>query len=145
MALPDLTDEGDLPPGVYSATWKEVIARFGSGTIRRQKATEQLEYLLQLARATGKVTRALLFGSYVTEKLEPNDVDVFLVMAADFTIDDYSEPTRSIFSHSLAQRVFGASVFWARQGMNPQIMDDLIEGWQTRRDRSRRGIVEIVE
>jgi hypothetical protein len=145
MGLPDLTASGDLPPGLHRATLDEVIARFGGGTIERQEATDRLSELVRLVRTTGKLVRLLVFGTYVTSEPRPNDVDLFVIMAPDFDVDAYSGPTRSVFSHAQADREFGASVFWARYGMNTLLINDLIEGWQIKRDRTRRGIVEIVE
>jgi hypothetical protein len=142
MPLPELRD-GDLPPGVHQATLTEVIERFRGTTARRQAATSTLVDVLDLTRTTGKLLRFLIFGSYISDEPEPNDIDLFLVMTPDFDIGELTSPTREIFRHGEAQRLHGASVFWARQGMNQTVIDDLIDGWQVKRDRSRRGIVEV--
>ena len=84
MPLPDFQDSGDLPPGVHPATIEEAVARFGAGSLQRRTVTGNLQRIYELARATGMLVRFVVFGSYVSEELEPNDVDVFLVMAEDF-------------------------------------------------------------
>lgn len=50
----------------------------------------------------------------------------------------------TLFSHPDAEARFGASVFWVRQGMLPEeLMREFLETWQVKRDRSKRGLVEI--
>jgi len=122
----------------------EVIARFGAGTPQRQAVTASLLRIFNLVKATGKLERFIIFGSYVTAKADPNDVDIFLVMAEDFNVDDQTGETREVFSHAQAQRRFGASVFWVTRGTSLANIDDLVAGWQTKRDQTRRGIVEVI-
>jgi hypothetical protein len=130
MPLPDFDSSGDLPPGVHRATMAEIIARFGANTPKRQAVTARLLHIYDLVKETGKLDRFLIFGSYVTENPSPNDVDVFLVMARDFNVDDSSGATRGVFSHAQAETELGASVFWASRGVSQAALDDLIEGWQ---------------
>ncbi len=67
-----------------------------------------------------------------------------LVMTTDFKFEDAPRESRTLFSHSEADARFGASVFWLREGMLPdEMMRILLETWQTKRDGTRRGIVEI--
>jgi uncharacterized protein DUF6932 len=61
--------------------------------------------------ATACLDRFIVFGSYITAKAEPNDVDVFLVMSGQFEIDNQTGATREMFIHRHAQRTFNASVF----------------------------------
>jgi hypothetical protein len=114
MPLPDFDGRGDLPPGVHQATLPEIIARFGAGGPQRQQAMANLLQVYQLAQATGKLERFLIFGSYVTAKPDPNDVDIFLVLAEDFEVDQYTGETGDVFSHSAAQHRIGMSVFGPR-------------------------------
>jgi hypothetical protein len=53
-----------------------------------------------------------VFGSYVTNKEEPNDVDVILVMNDDFHPAETAVEVRGLFDHAVAQARYGASVFW---------------------------------
>src|SRR5215831_785328 len=99
MALPEFNDEGDLPEGLHRATLPEVLARFGPGTEARQQATAVLQRIHQLVTATGKLQRFVIFGSYITAKPEPRDVDVVLVMKDDFSMAICNEQTRALFDH----------------------------------------------
>ncbi|HXG66727.1 MAG TPA: hypothetical protein VNO70_16620 [Blastocatellia bacterium] len=144
MSLPGYDYRGDLPEGVHQATMHEVLARFGGGTQQRRIITASLVRIFDLAKATGKLERFIIYGSYVTAKSEPNDVDIFLVMSEEFDVDNCAGETRDVFSHTQAQLRFGASVFWVNRATSYAHIDDLIAGWQTKRDKTRRGIVEII-
>jgi len=145
MLWPDFNALGDLPIGVYRATMAEVIAHFGRGTTQRVAITARLERLYELAHRTGHVQRFIIFGSYVTEEPNPRDVDIFLVMRGGFQPRDAPPEAQSLFQHDTAQREFGASIFWVTAETSFADTEDLIIGWQTRRDLQRRGIVEVVE
>jgi len=100
--------------------------------------------LHELASRTGKLARFLVFGSFVSTASNPRDIDVVLVMTADFKLEDAPRESRTLFSHSEADARFGASVFWLRDGMlSDEMMQMLLETWQTKRDGTKRGIVEI--
>jgi hypothetical protein len=45
---------------------------------------DRLERIYRLATQTGHVARFVVFGSFVTDKPEPNDVDVFMIMDDNF-------------------------------------------------------------
>ena len=144
MPIPGFNAIGDLPEGVYQATIDEVTARFGGVTSQRQAITTRLRLIYELTGATGKLERFIIFGSYITNKPQPNDVDIFLVMAEEFDVSAYTGETRDIFSHARAEHRFGASVFWVTRGSSFASINDLIAGWQTKRDQTRRGILEVV-
>ena len=142
--LPEFDDEGDLPPGVYQATLGDVVERFGSGTDRRRSVTRRLQRVIDIARSTGKLERVVVFGSYVTAKPNPNDVDILLVMRNDFDVSEYDEHTKSLFDHLQSQSRFGASVFSIRPStVLLETVDQFIAFWQIKRDQSEHGIVEI--
>jgi len=144
MPLPNLDSQGDLPAGVYQATMDEILTRFGSGTPQRQAVTTRLLRIYNLLKATGKLERLIIFGSYVITKPNPNDVDVVLVLADTFNLQACDEETRGLFEHTQAAEEFGASVFWIRPSMLLlESLEEFITHWQIKRDRTRRGIVEV--
>jgi hypothetical protein len=145
MSIPEFNNAGDLPVGVHRATIDEVVARFGSHTTRRQAVTAILLEIYRLVRDTGKLDRFIIYGSYVTAKPDPNDVDIFLVMTEDFELDELTGKTRIVFSHSQAQDELGASVFWVNRATSFANVEALIIGWQTKRNLSRRGIIEVMQ
>jgi len=146
MSLPDFNAKGDLPPGVYRATMEDVVSRFGSGSPERGRATKTLQRILELARATTNLDRMIVFGSFVTSKLQPNDVDVILVMRDEFRLETCPEAAKLLFDHATAEQNLGASVFWIRPGLLiADTLDQFIQRWQLKRDGGQRGIVEVVE
>src|SRR4030095_6312863 len=144
MPLPESDAQGDLPVGVHQATLDEVLTRFGHGTPQRQLVTAQLVRIYELACATGKLLRFVIFGSYVTAKPAPNDVDIILVMRDDFEVAECDAQTQPLFDHLPAQQIFGASVFSVRTSTALLgTVDEFISYWQIKRDQSKRGIIEV--
>ena len=144
MALPTLNFQGDLPEGLHKANLAEIIERFGSGSEARQDATAVLQLIHQLATKTGKLERFVIFGSYITAKAEPRDVDVVLVMKDDFSIAACDDKTRAIFDHQRAEVEVGASIFWlCPSALLRGTLEDFLVGWGTKRDLTHRGIVEV--
>jgi hypothetical protein len=57
LALPVFNEEGELPPGVHSATLSEVLEHFGQGSIQRRAVADRLSRLYHLAASTGHLAR----------------------------------------------------------------------------------------
>ncbi len=145
VPLPPFTSIGDLPVGVHRASLREVLDRFGTGSRQRMAVAQRLERVYRLAHATGQLARFVVFGSFVTDKLEPHDVDVFLVM--DDAFDGGALPSEAalLFDHSAAEAYYGASVFWVRRLAAFGGEQSAIEYWQVKREGGHRGVVEISE
>jgi predicted nucleotidyltransferase len=143
LPLPPFNEFGDLPVGVHMATLHEIGARFGAETARRRQVFLRLQHLHVIARATGHLSRMVVFGSFVTRKADPNDVDVFLLMADTFDVAQVAGETRLLFDHLAAEAHFGASVFWLRRMATFEGEQAAVEYWQVKRDGQLRGIVEI--
>ena len=141
--LPEFTATGDLPVGVHRASLREVLARFGGPEAQRVDVGRRLERIYQLAMATRQVARFIVFGSFITDKPEPQDVDVFILMHDSFESTSLAGETELLFDHGIAQMFFGASVFWVRRFAAIGGEQTAVEDWQIKRDGTRRGIVEI--
>ena len=50
---------------------------------------------MALAQSTGQLARVFLWGSFVTSKEVPNDLDVLLVMGAEFAVEAVPAPAHS--------------------------------------------------
>jgi hypothetical protein len=144
VALPSFTASGDLPIGVHPASLGEVLTRFGVGTAQRKAVALRLERIVQVARASGHLARFIIFGSFVTDKSEPNDVDVFLLMEDSFDASKLTGDARLLFDHDGAQAHFGASVFWLRRLAAWEGEQAAVEYWQVKRGGGQRGIIEIL-
>jgi len=142
--LPPFNDEGDLPPGLYRAGLSEVLQRFGQGSLQRRAVAERLDRIYQLVSSTGQMAHFVVFGSFVTAKREPNDVDIVVLMEDTFDLSSVTGEASLVFDHREAAARFGASIFWTRRSGALGGERQMIEYWQIRRDGGRRGIVEIV-
>lgn len=144
MSLPEFNEVGDLPNGVHKASLAETIARFEGGSDRRKLIARRLERVHRVASQAGHLARFIVFGSFITDKQEPNDVDVFMIMDDNFDMGSLvGEPRLLFVDHGIAQSHFGASVFWMRRMAAIGGEQAAIEDWQVKRDGTERGVVEI--
>jgi len=97
---------------------------------------ERLERVYRLAQATGHLSRFVVFGSFVTDKPEPHDVDVFLVMDDAFDAGTLPGETALAFDHAAGrralwcQRVLGASSGrFRRRASRGRILASEAGGW----------------
>ena len=88
--IPLCNDNGYLPPGIHPATLEESAARFGQESELRKVEMDSLRWMVDLAWRAG-VQRIVVNGSFVTDKMEPNDVDCVLLIGVDFPHDAAAE------------------------------------------------------
>jgi predicted nucleotidyltransferase len=145
MSLPEILLNGYLPIGVHPAPLSEIISRFGVATPRRQTLADRLQELLAVARATGKLRRAFLWGSFVSGKPFPGDLDIFLLMNEGFDREFINLPKeqREVFDHGRARLLFEADVFWATEAIGTKELDSWLSVYQLSRDMVQRGIIEV--
>ena len=144
MPLPAFLESGDLPPGIHAGTLGEAEGRFGSDSPSRRVLAARLRRIHALAIATGHLKRFIIFGSFVTTKSIPNDVDIFMVMDDGFNAGELEGEAAILFDHPTAQSYFGASVFWGRRLAALGGEAAAVEHWQIKRDGNLRGIVEVL-
>ena len=72
--LPPLNENGDLPPGVHVAGWREIEQRFGRGSEGRIRALATLKRLHQFAVRSGALRNFYVFGSFLSATAEPRHV-----------------------------------------------------------------------
>ncbi len=142
---PDFNECGDLPPDIHQATLAEVIKHFGQGTPQRHIMARRLEHIYTLAVGTGHLARFITFGSFITNKSIPGDVDIFLLMEDTFDVSQLSGEAALIFDHVTTQNYEGASIFWIRRLAAFEGEEATVEYWQLKRDGTKRGIVEIIK
>ena len=135
---PDLNENGDLPPGIHQATLAEVLDYFGKGTPQRQIMARRLEHIYTLAAQTGHLARFIIFGSFVTNKPDPGDIDIFLLMEDTFDVSQVSGQAALIFDHVATQNYEGASIFWIRRLAALEGEAATVAYWQLKRDGNLR-------
>jgi hypothetical protein len=104
---------------------------------------ERLNRIYRLVTSTGQLARFVVFGSFVTAKVDPNDVDVVLLMEDSFDLASLTGSSALVFQHMEADAHLGASVFWTKQSGALGGERAMLEYWQARRNGGLRGIVEI--
>jgi len=142
--LPEFNEHGNLPTGLHMATEDEVWARFVTSSVRRKWLGERLRDVISTAKATGKLQRLILWGSFVTAKEAPNDLDILLIMTADFDVEQLPAPLRLLFDYPQARIRFRADVFWTKASLLPKTLALWLGTYQTGKDYRRRGIVEVI-
>lgn len=88
--IPRFDESGFLSPGVHPATLDEIEARFARESELRRVQMESVRWMVELAKRGG-VLRVVLNGSFVTDIMEPNDVDCVLLIGRGFPADTDAE------------------------------------------------------
>ena len=141
--LPELTAEGVLPPGVHIADWQEFHSRFCRSSPRRAWLSGRLRTLIELAASTRKLRGVFVWGSFVTAKPAPKDLDILLIMDSDFEVETAPAPAQLIFDSVRAKLLFESDVFWARASIGQEMLGLWLDTYQLSRSFTKRGIVEV--
>jgi hypothetical protein len=144
VVLPEFNEEGELPRGVHSADWQGFQARFCGSSLRRTWLSGRLQALITLAATSGKLRRIFIWGSFVTAKPSPKDLDILLIMDEDFEVDALASPAQAAFDSVRPKLIFESDVFWARSSIGPELLDLWLDTYQTSRTFRKRGIAELV-
>jgi len=67
-----------------------------------------------------------------------------MLMEDTFDSNEVTGEASIIFDNSAAQNIEGASVFWIRRMAAIGGEEATLEPWETKRDKMKRGIVEVV-
>ena len=98
--IPQLTDDGFLPPGIHRATMQEIEDRFATfqRSNQRIQLAKKFRKLVEESSKSSIVQRVILAGSYVTNKSEPNDFDYILEVVDHSSISrtPTSDPMRLV-------------------------------------------------
>ena len=141
--VPEFNLDGNLPEGIHSVSEDEFLDHFATSSARRKWLGERLKEILALGKSTGKVKRIFVWGSFVTVKESPNDVDILLVMSEDFQLETVPEECKDLFDYIRARVRYNADVFWSKASIGEDTLSLWLETYQLTRDFKRRGIVEV--
>jgi hypothetical protein len=83
LPIPNLNEQGLLPPGMHNCSLEEIGERFGTfqSTDRRPRLYEKLQVFLQQVRSIDLAIAVIVNGSFVTSKADPNDIDLIISVA----------------------------------------------------------------
>jgi len=141
--IPEFNVDGDLPEGIYPASEEEFLGRFAVHSARRRWLGERLKEVFALAKSTGEIERIFVWGSFVTTKESPNDVDILLVMSEDFQLETVPEACKNLFDYVRARLRFNTDIFWCKASIGEGTLSLWLETYQLTRDFKSRGIVEV--
>ncbi len=88
--------------------------------------------------------RLVIWGSFVTRKELPGDLDIFLVTDARPIQPGTIGPLIDLLDHERARHRFQADIFWMKESIGSAIIQDVLDAYQTDRTLRRRGIVEVM-
>ena len=97
MALPEFDGDGFFPRGIHTASLLEVIERFGAGSLAREQQAELLRQVVEAAKGYPTIKRVLVWGSYVTSRPKPNDLDYSIVVSLDHKDELIADTHRRFF------------------------------------------------
>jgi predicted nucleotidyltransferase len=121
----------------------EFAKQYGVSTPRRQFLFNQARMVISLLRATGQVKRAFVFGSFVSEKPNPNDVDFFVAMAEGFTTSHLKGKIAEVFQNEVCRIRYGVDLFWVTEAIGESRIQDMLDVFSRDRQQRYNPIVEI--
>lgn len=148
MPIPDLNQNGELPPGEHSATIDEVATAFGTASERRGLLTAGLVRVATMFKDAG-VQFLLIDGSYVTEKENPEDIDGCWSASGNIVVEkidpifwNFSTPAEFQKNRMKAKSKYGVDFFIAEmiEGGSGKPFSDF---FRTNRDGDDKGIIKI--
>jgi len=87
--LPSFTYHGYLPEGVHDTTQEELRERMVTNP-QRAVLWERLQKFLKWTIATGNFSHAYIDGGFITDKSQPEDIDVILQTRAAYGPDAFT-------------------------------------------------------
>jgi hypothetical protein len=131
--IPPFNETGYLSPGVHPATLDETDQHFGQMSEIRRVQMESVRWMVELAIRAG-VERIVLNGSFVTDIIEPGDVDCVLLAAENTTDFDAEE------------ELDAGLPFLAISLVGPEDFNELVNvTYASDRDHVPKGMIEVIE
>ncbi len=142
--IPEFQKDGNLPKGLHRATLHEVREIFGTNSARRKLLIGNLENIIEFAKSTGKLERVIVWGSFVSNKEFPQDLDLLLIMRDDFDVGENVPEVRKVFDYVQSRIAFNADIFWSKSSIGEEAINLWLETYQMTRDFESCGIVEVM-
>ena len=97
-----------------------------------------------LVKSTAQLDRLFVWGSFVSSKESPNDIDVLMLMKETFDLEKVSGDNEVIFDHAAARIRFHMDIFWSKANIGEEVLRLWLETYQITKDFKRRGILEAI-
>ena len=146
MAIPEFNEQGRLPDGIHDCTLDEAGARFGvfQASDRRPHLWAKFKEFFREAKDCGLVEAVLVDGSFVTTNLDPNDIDLVLVVPANHDFGTDLPPAHyNLLAQQRVRRRFGFDIVVVRDGS--ENLEQAVGFFQQVRQQpgGRKGILRI--
>jgi predicted nucleotidyltransferase len=125
------------------ASLDDLRIRFGTSTPRRQFLFRQLEIVIDQLLITRSVKQIYLFGSFVSGKASPNDVDLLVVMNAGFSTTQLGGKVLELFQHDVCRIRYQADLFWVIEVVGNARIEDLLEVFSRDREGRAQSVIEV--
>jgi hypothetical protein len=120
-----------------------VRERLGKKTPRRQFLFERFQMVFDLLHGSGKVKHVYMIGSFPAAIPSPNDVDLFVVMAADFTTSGLSEEVLGVFTHDACRMRYNVDVFWVTEAIGHEQIEAALDVFSRNRLQQPQAVFEV--
>lgn len=137
--IPGFYDGANLPEGLYLATLEEVIGHFGGGP-RRSGLCGRLQTLVERARECN-FRKVVLFGSFISSKAEPGDLDLFWTLPTGIDTDSLSNNCRQLIDSQNSRTLFECDIFWCFD--EDDAIERMAKMWGFDRKGQKRGLIVI--
>lgn len=146
MPIPDFSEHGTLPNDVYDCSLEEIESIFGrfQSSDCRMNLTKKLKTFVNELRKYGMGVELIVDGSYVTNKEEPGDIDLILVLPEGFDYKAEVKPFEyNLLSNRAVKRLYGFDVFTVSKGS--ELYRSRIEFFQQVRENPdiRKGLLRV--
>ncbi len=129
---------------MYKPTLHEVGEVFGTGSARRKLLIGNFENIVELAKSTGKLERVIGWGSFVSNKEFPQDIDLLLIKGDGFDVDANPPEVKKVFDYIQGRIAFDADISCTKSSIGEEAIDLWLETYQMTREFESRGIVEVM-
>jgi predicted nucleotidyltransferase len=92
---------------------------------------------------TRNVRQIYLFGSFVSGKALPNDVDLLVVMNASFSTTQIGGKVLELFQHDVCRIRYHADLFWVTEAVGNARIEDLLEVFSRDREGRAQSVIEV--
>ena len=141
--IPAFSPDGFLPFGLHGASLQKIEARFG-GNARREGQLRLLREVVNAALVYPSVKRVLVWGSFVSNKAEPNDLNYSLVVGISHPPVQVQEEHRRFLVPRDARLFYNVDTSYLLvEDWQFEASVGLLEFFSTPRYNTRCGIIEI--
>ena len=124
-------------------TLEEIRQRYGESTPRRQFLCIRLQTVVRLLVETGQLRHLYIFGSFVTAKPTPGDLDCFAVMASGFTTEHLTPPHLEVFQHDVCRLLYQIDIFWVIEAVAREHREAMLNVFSRDREGTPQPIIEV--